>query len=101
MISNIVSPVTLENGKQIDVAFLDTVDLERLEAGHPAEVDKLLKAAQSPGFFYLDLRNGSASKQLLQDLPEVYSISEKYFDQSQELKMKDFRADQSPLQDRG
>lgn len=73
--------------------MLWTIDLGRLVTKEPDEVEKLLHASQMPGFFYLDLQNEPA-KQLLADLPEFYAVSEKYFDEPHEVKMKDYRAEQ-------
>lgn len=94
-------PTAVVGGKQIDVASLETIDLARLATADPDEVEKLLKASCSPGFFYLDLRNDPSGIRVLADLPAVYAISEKYFDQPHELKMKDYRDGQKPSQDRG
>lgn len=94
-------PTALVGGKQIDVAPLEIIDLARLVQGEPDEVEKLLGAARSPGFFYLDLRRDPFGRKLLADLPIVYAVSEKYFDQPHELKMKDYRDGQSATQDRG
>jgi len=99
--SQVTSTVTLEDGTKIDSANLQTISLGRLEARDPEAVQQLLKAAQSPGFFYVDFRDSEIGKSLIKDLPEVYALSEKYFDQPAEAKEKDVRTDQSPSQDRG
>jgi hypothetical protein len=96
-----VLPTAVVGGKQIDVASLVTIDLARLIIRQPSEVKNLLKAAQSPGVFYLGLRNKPSAQQLLAGLPAVYAVSEKYFDQPRELKMKDYREGQNASQDRG
>lgn len=88
------------DGHEIDVASLETIDYGRLSAKEPAEVEKLLHACQMPGFFYLDFQNGPA-KELIADVPEIYAVSKQYFDQPQEVKMKDYRAEQDRSQDRG
>lgn len=90
--STVARNITID-GHHIDVAALETIDFGRLAAKEPTEVEKLLNASQMPGFFYLDLHSGPA-KQIVADLPNVYAISEKYFDQPLEMKMKDFRAGQ-------
>lgn len=79
--------------ERVDIAPLETIDFARLAAKEPAEVTKLLKSSQSPGIFYLDLR-GDATRQLLADLQSVLGLTEKYFDQPDDLKMKDYRASQ-------
>lgn len=88
------------DGHEVDVASLETINFGRLTAKEPAEVEKLLNACQMPGFFYLDFQNGPA-KELIADVPEIYAVSKQYFDQPQEVKMKDYRAEQDRGQDRG
>lgn len=97
--STVPSSATID-GHEIDVASLETVHYGRLAAQEPAEIEKLLKACQVPGFFYLDFQDGPA-KELLTDVPEVVVLAKKYFDQPQEVKMKDYRAGQDRSQDRG
>lgn len=96
-----ISPTTTIRGKKIDVAPLETIDYARLVNQEPSEAQKLLRAAQSPGFFYLDLRNNPSTKKMLRDLSDVYSLSEQYFDQPHEVKMKDYRQGQNESLDRG
>lgn len=79
---------TTIDGHQVDVASLETIDFGRLATKEPAEVEKLLNASQIPGFFYLDLLS-EHTKQIITDLPEIYQLAEKYFDQPPEVKMKD------------
>lgn len=55
------------------------IDFARLVAKESGEIAKLLRAAESSGFFYLDFRNDS-TKHLLEDLPEVYVLLERFFD---------------------
>jgi isopenicillin N synthase-like dioxygenase len=74
-------------GNQVDIVSLETINFARLATGEPAEVAKLLKASQTLGIFYLDLRSDS----ILADLQPVTRLTEKYFDQPQELKTKDYR----------
>ncbi|KAI9791593.1 MAG: hypothetical protein M1816_003679 [Peltula sp. TS41687] len=73
--------------RQIDIVPLESIDYARLAAKEPAELEKLLDAARSPGFFYVDLRNNST----LVDLRELYAVAEQYFDQPDEVKMKNDR----------
>lgn len=88
---------------EYNIATLEVVNLELLRAQEPRELRKLLLAAQSSGFFYLDLRgeNGAPENKLLQYLPQIYALSEKYFDQPIQSKLEDVRDDQNPSQDRG
>lgn len=75
---------TTVGGRQIDVAPLEIINYARLAAREPAEVERLLGACRSPGFFYLDLRKDS----ILADLWELYAAAERYFDQPQEVKVR-------------
>lgn len=84
-----VARTTIIDGHQVDVASLETIDFGRLETKEPDEVEKLLNASQMPGFFYLDLQS-EHTKQIIADLPDVYALAEKYFDQPPEVKMKDY-----------
>ena len=86
---------------QYDVATLKVIDLKLLIARERREIETLVTAAQSSGFFYLDLQNEPSARQLLDDLPLVYKLSDEYFDQPIESKLKDVRNDQSASQDRG
>lgn len=84
-----VARTTTIDGHQVDVTSLETIDFGRLATKEPAEVEKLLNASQKPGFFYLDLQS-EHTKQIITDLPNVYALAEKYFDQPPEVKMKDY-----------
>ena len=92
---------TTIKGKTIPVSVFDTISLAQLESGEPLAVKRLLAAAVSPGWFYLDLHGSSAGKAVLPDLTRVYQISDEYFMQPQEFKERDVRKDQQPSQDRG
>jgi isopenicillin N synthase-like dioxygenase len=78
---------------EVDTVRLETISYARLLAQEPLETARLLKAAESPGFFYLDLKDGSTS-QMLADVQDIYPLTEQYFDQPQELKMEHYREDQ-------
>lgn len=84
-----VARTTTIDSHQVDVASLETIDFGRLATKEPAEVEKLFNASQMPGFFYLDLQS-EHTKQIIADLPDVYALAEKYFDQPLEVKMKDY-----------
>lgn len=88
-------------GKTIPVSTFDTISLAQLENGESSAVERLLAAAISSGWFYLDLRNSSAGKNVLPDLARVYQVSDEYFMQPKDVKEKDERKDQLPSQDRG
>lgn len=86
------------NGYEYQAVTLETVVLEKLVSNDPTELEKLVKAAKSPGFFYLDLNN---DEKYLGSLQEIYDSADKYFDQPEDVKMVDFRKDQDSSQDRG
>ncbi|KAK6510654.1 hypothetical protein TWF506_009756 [Arthrobotrys conoides] len=75
---------------EINVAPLETVSLRLLLQDDENECTKLYRAARVLGFFYLDV---SDSESYLADVERLYSITERYFAQSEEDLMKDFRAD--------
>ncbi len=78
------------DGQQVNVASLETIDLGRLEANEPAEVEKLLNASQMPGFFYLNFGD-YMTKKFLEDLPTIYAAAEEYFDKPEDEKKNDIR----------
>ena len=67
-------------GHEIRVASLDTISYENLIASDSTEIERLIKASQSPGFFFLDLQS-EAAKNVLPELREVYAVSSTYFDE--------------------
>jgi len=93
MSQHTVSHTAVVEGHQVDIAPLETIDFARLATKEPTEVAKLLKSSQTPGFFYLDLQN-DATRKILTDLQNVLSVTDKYFVQPHELKMKDYRVSQ-------
>ena len=82
---------TIIDGENIALAPLETVSFKSLEAGEPAEAEKLLRAAQSPGFFYLNLED-EAEERCVEMVKLLYKIVQYYFDRPQEAKMVDFFA---------
>ena len=92
---------TTLKGETIPVSTFDTIKLTELECGESPAVERLLAAAVSPGWFYLDLRNSSAGASVLPEVQHVYRLSDEYFMQPKEIKEKDLRKDQQPSQDRG
>ncbi|OAP61212.1 hypothetical protein AYL99_03413 [Fonsecaea erecta] len=83
------------------ISKFEVIDLVGLRLHESTEVEKLLKAARLSGFFYLDLQNDAAGSQIVSMLPDIYRISDQFFHQSSEEKMKFYRAGQNPSQDRG
>lgn len=95
------SITTIIENKPFETYEPSVIDYSKLAKKDPSAVAQLLDAASSSGFFFLDLRQDAQAKQLLQDLPEVYRVSDLYFSQGRETKLKDTRPDQKPSQDRG
>lgn len=80
--------VTIPDHAQI--ADLPTISFSALTARDPAELQKLLKACEGLGFFYLDLR-GASSKDILHDWRSVLDFMALYFGQDVATKMLDNR----------
>ncbi|KAI4162402.1 MAG: hypothetical protein LQ342_003968 [Letrouitia transgressa] len=102
MPSRIEPSTTTIKGKTVPVSSFDTISLVQLESGESSAVERLLSAATSSGWFYLDLKGDSPTgKVVIEDVDKVYQISDKYFMQPKESKERDVRTDQKPSQDRG
>ena len=78
-------------GHEFPVATLDTISFQGLERNDQTEVDKLVRSCKGRGFFYLDLKQDDG---YLASLQVLHGLAEEYFDQPENLKMKDFRASQ-------
>ena len=95
--------VTHQNPEKFDtdvnLAHLETVDLARIVAGDSQERQKLYDAATSPGAFFLDFK--ARDEAILDAVPQLYELSDRYFERSHEEKLKDFRKDQPASSDRG
>ncbi|KAJ1711851.1 hypothetical protein F9C07_2280068 [Aspergillus flavus] len=87
----------------INISTIDFAKLDQFDAGegYGDEVNKLLNAVCSPGFFYPDFKNAFGTKLVLREVKDAYAASDRYFDQSLETKMKDFRKGQPASSDRG
>lgn len=81
-------------GQQVDVAPLETIDYALLAARDPVETERLLLAAQLPGFFYLDLRN-EPTREFKKELHNVYTISEQYFKPNEQQVMFEINRDKT------
>ncbi|XP_044718949.1 uncharacterized protein HRG_07514 [Hirsutella rhossiliensis] len=84
-----------------DTSTVANLDIARLAAKDASEVARLLEATQNPGFFYLDFRNEPTMNHVAQQARGVYTVTEEYFDQPTEVKMKDVREGQPASSDRG
>ncbi|CAG7995444.1 unnamed protein product [Penicillium nalgiovense] len=78
--------------RSLDVATLEVIKLESLVANDSVEVTKLLKAAESQGFFYVTCNN-DLSEKISGYLRTGYLNSHEYFAKSLDEKMKAFRED--------
>ncbi len=85
----------------IPVAQLSLISLAKLNAGDPAEVALLSKAASNTGLFYLELQGDPVGERVLAHLPGIYALAEKYFAQPEETKVQDSRLDIKASQDLG
>ncbi|CAD6451372.1 b99b15e1-841e-4402-92d6-7b9691663bd4 [Sclerotinia trifoliorum] len=85
---NTLQKVTVD-GREVDVAPLESINYARLISKDPLEIEKLIQVCQKPGIFWLDLRD-EPTKEWLAELKELYAVSETYFDQPKEVKMKTF-----------
>lgn len=85
----------------VTVASISTIPLTKLNSEDPASTVTLQASASQVGFFYLDLRNDPCGSKILADLPALYELSDLYFSQREESKMKDVRNDIEPSQDLG
>ncbi|KAF3143606.1 hypothetical protein TWF569_007227 [Orbilia oligospora] len=79
---------TLIRGTEIDVAPLEIISFKKLVEKNEDECARLYKAAQSPGFFLLDVKD---LKKHVADIQQVYALTEQYFSQPEEAKLEDFR----------
>jgi len=75
--------------EDIAVANLPTIEMNLLQAHDASEFEKLLKACEVYGFFYLNLENYGT---MLQDWQKVLDLMKDYFDQPLDVKMRDCRS---------
>ena len=72
---------------KFDTASLAVISFKGLLEKDENELLKLFKAAVSPGFFYVDVRD---SEQHVADIKEMATICARYFKQPEVVKMRDF-----------
>ena len=75
------------------VAPLETIDFSLLATKDATEVAKLLNSSETHGFFSLNLQSDTAC-QILEDRQGLTHITKEYFDQPQEVKMKEYSTSQ-------
>jgi isopenicillin N synthase-like dioxygenase len=76
-------------GNDIPVAPLETIDLGRLLAKDPTEMDRLLQSCITHGFFYLDLQTCDVGRRILSNEGDILHVMKQYFDQPLEKKSAD------------
>lgn len=82
----------LVRGQSLDVADLEKIKLESLIAKDKVEMARLMKAAESHGFFYVSFDKDLSDK-ISSHLQTSYQNSHEYFAKPVDEKMKDFRDD--------
>ncbi|KAJ5387066.1 hypothetical protein N7509_009607 [Penicillium cosmopolitanum] len=92
MTSTPVKTTMIVGNQSLDVAELDEIRLERLIAKDEEETAKLMKAAESRGFFYITF-NDSLSEKVSSHLRTCYLNSHEFFSKASDEKMKEFRED--------
>jgi hypothetical protein len=78
--------------QSLDVADLEVISFEGITAKDPVEMAKLLKAAESTGFFFFTFNN-ELSRKMSSYLQICYQNCDGYFTKPIDEKMKDFRGD--------
>lgn len=78
--------------RSLDVADLEVIKLESLTAKDPAEMAKLLIAAENQGFFYISCDERLSGK-ISECLRTSYLNSHEFFTKPLDEKMKAFRED--------
>lgn len=77
---------------ELKIAPLLIIDFARLLRHDVSEVDRLVEACRTLGFFYLDLQGAETESQtMLADWQGVLQKSKAYFSQSEEIKLRDDR----------
>ncbi|KAJ5787327.1 hypothetical protein N7457_002317 [Penicillium paradoxum] len=78
--------------RSLDVAELEVINFERITAKDPVEMAKLLKAAESPGFFFFSFDDDLSGK-ISEYIRTCYLNCNEYFAKPLDEKMKEFRED--------
>ncbi|CAG7972405.1 unnamed protein product [Penicillium salamii] len=92
MTSSLLKTTMIVGDQSLDVADLEVINFEKIAAKDPVEMAKLLKAAESTGFFFFSFNN-ELSETMSNYLQTCYQNSEGYFTKPLDEKMKDFRED--------
>lgn len=84
-----------------DPSTVATIDLARVLNTDESEIGKLIRSLEHPGYFYLDFRHASTTKDMAEQERNMYIVAKRYFDQSTEAKTRDLREGQPEWSDRG
>ena len=68
-------------------ASLAVIDYEALANKDAAEIQKLVRASQTLGMFYLDLR-GPRTKAVFEDVPTIFKTGHEFFNLPQDSEQK-------------
>lgn len=74
----------------VPTASLETINLSALEKKDAAEIEKLMVASRTAGFYYLNFTDSGAAS-LPNKKRNLLKVMEQYFNQPQEEKEKDSR----------
>lgn len=86
------STLPLSTMAELKTAPLLIIDFARLVRHDASEVNRLLEACQTHGFFYLNLEGVEAESQtILADWQSLLQTTKKYFNQAEEIKIRDDR----------
>lgn len=79
-------PQTREwNGKKVPVYPMEVIDFSKLLSQEPVEIERLVRACQDAGYFYLDLR-GIDGRRMLEDQQDTLKLMYRFFDAPLEAK---------------
>ncbi|KAJ7775464.1 2OG-Fe-II oxygenase family oxidoreductase [Mycena metata] len=75
--------------ERVPKASFSTIDFALLEARDAVELENLLRACQTHGFFYLNFDNSESTKAIVDEKTGVQNFMKEYFAQAMDVKMKD------------
>ncbi|KFH44955.1 hypothetical protein ACRE_042360 [Hapsidospora chrysogenum ATCC 11550] len=85
----------------LDASAVTVVDIARVNEGDGAEIAKLVRAMEDPGYFYLDFHNAPATETIADDARFLYALADEYFQEPADIKAKDLRRGLPSWSDRG
>jgi len=72
----------------VPTAPLLKLSLTKLQANDPEEINRLVRACEDLGFFYLDLRSSDVGERLLKDADKLFAVGEELYELPLEEKKK-------------